>query len=199
MSTSLAGIDVRSKKRTVYFMDFEETKHISSSFGNNQLDADEFTNMIASRMQGHKNSDIILLFWESTFSCLPLKFSRSTSLTYSVQPQMPPLIASSRKDWFHRCLLHCRLWEGRLYEKAITMAQQFITLKRLTRHRMYLSEIEINNHLNMHSYKMNPNKQNHHNRYSHNLSLRTHFVYTLIPHIRYKSTHFLYKRSRHIR
>ena len=36
MSTLFVGIDVSSKTNSVYAMDFEENKYLSTSFGNNQ-------------------------------------------------------------------------------------------------------------------------------------------------------------------
>ena len=41
MSTLFVGIDVSSKTNSVYAMDFEENKYLSTSFGNNQPGADE--------------------------------------------------------------------------------------------------------------------------------------------------------------
>ncbi len=46
MSTLFVGIDVSSKSNSVYAMDFEENRYISSSFGNNQPGADELADMI---------------------------------------------------------------------------------------------------------------------------------------------------------
>ena len=51
MSTLFVGIDVSSKSNSVYAMDFEENRYISSSFGNNQPGADELADMIAACMQ----------------------------------------------------------------------------------------------------------------------------------------------------
>ena len=48
---------------------------------------------------------------------------------------------SEWKDRSHRCISHRRLWQGRPYEKLEPWrGGQFISLKRLTRHRMHLSE-----------------------------------------------------------
>ena len=44
MSTLFVGIDVSSKTNSVYAMDFEENKYLSTSFGNNQPGADELVN-----------------------------------------------------------------------------------------------------------------------------------------------------------
>ena len=63
MSTLFVGIDVSSKSNSVYAMDFEENRYISSSFGNNQPGADELADMIAACMQKHKNLDTLLMCW----------------------------------------------------------------------------------------------------------------------------------------
>ena len=50
MSTLFVGIDVSSKTNSVYAMDFEENKYLSTSFGNNQPGADELVNRIVACM-----------------------------------------------------------------------------------------------------------------------------------------------------
>ncbi len=66
MSTLFVGIDVSSKSNSVYAMDFEENKYISSSFGNNQPGADELARMIAQCMKKHSSLTSIIVALEAT-------------------------------------------------------------------------------------------------------------------------------------
>ena len=65
-STLFVGIDVSSKSNSVYAMDFEENRYISSSFGNNQPGADELAAMIAQCMKKHSNLVSIIVALEAT-------------------------------------------------------------------------------------------------------------------------------------
>ena len=88
MSTLFVGIDVSSKTNSVYAMDFEENRYISSSFGNNQPGADELANMIAACMQKHKNLDTLLIVLEST-SVYSVHISNFLSTSEILMPYKP--------------------------------------------------------------------------------------------------------------
>ena len=88
MSTLFVGIDVSSKSNSVYAMDFEENRYISSSFGNNQPGADELADMIAACMQKHKNLDTLLIVLEST-SVYSVHISNFLSASEALMPYKP--------------------------------------------------------------------------------------------------------------
>lgn len=53
MPTLFVSIDKSSKSSVICAMDFNENKNIASFFNNNQLDAEELTEMILSYMNVH--------------------------------------------------------------------------------------------------------------------------------------------------
>ena len=139
MSTLFVGIDVSSKTNSVYAMDFEENKYLSTSFGNNQPGADELVNRIAACMQKHKNLDTLLIVLESTsvYSVHISNFLASSEVLMPYKPYVfcvnPKTTANYRKSYIgmeknrsHRCLSHCGLWKGRPYQKAGTMARRAV-------------------------------------------------------------------------
>ena len=154
MSTLFVGIDVSSKSNVVYAMDFEENKYISSSFGNNQPGADELAGMIAECMQNHKNLDTVIVCLEST-SVYSVHIANFLSTCETLMPYKPYVFvvnpkttANYRKSYIgmektdpaDAFLIADFARVGRTKKLEPWRASQFIALKRLTRHRMHLSE-----------------------------------------------------------
>ena len=154
MSTLFVGIDVSSKSNVVYAMDFEENKYISSSFGNNQPGADELADMIAACMQKHNNLDTIIVVLESTsvYSVHIANFLSTSEILMPYKPYVfcvnPKATANYRKSFIgmektdHQdaFLIADFARVGRIKKLEPWRGGQFIALKRLTRHRMHLSE-----------------------------------------------------------
>ena len=154
MSTLFVGIDVSSKTNAVYAMDFEENKYISSSFGNNQPGADKLVNMIAECMHKHKNLNTILIVLEST-SVYSVHISNFLSTSEVLMPYKPYVfcvnpkatsnyrksyIGMEKTDPTDAYLIADFGRVGRTKKLEPWRGGQFISLKRLTRHRMHLSE-----------------------------------------------------------
>ena len=154
MSTLFVGIDVSSKSNAVYAMDFEENKYISSSFGNNQPGADELAGMIADCMQNHKNLDTVIVCLESTsvYSVHIANFLSTCEMLMPYKPYVfvvnPKTTANYRKSYIgmektdpaDAFLIADFARVGRTKKLEPWRGSQFIALKRLTRHRMHLSE-----------------------------------------------------------
>ena len=154
MSTLFVGIDVSSKSNSVYAMDFEENKYLSTSFGNNQPGADELVNRIAACMQKHKNLDTLLIVLESTsvYSVHISNFLASSEVLMPYKPYVfcvnPKATANYRKSYIgmektdptDAYLIADFARVGRTKKLEPWRGGQFIALKRLTRHRMHLSE-----------------------------------------------------------
>ena len=155
MSTLFVGIDVSSKTNAVYAMDFEENKYISSSFGNNQPGADQLVTMIAQCMHKHKTWIRFLSCWNPllyTACIFQTSYRPARSLmpykpyVFCVKPkgrfELPKILYRNGKDRSHGCISHRGLRQGRPHEKLEPWrGGQFISLKRLTRHRMHLSGV----------------------------------------------------------
>lgn len=154
MSTLFVGIDVSSKTNAVYAMDFEENKYISSSFGNNQPGADQLVTMIAQCMHKHKNLDTVLIVLEST-SVYSVHISNFLSTSEVLMPYKPYVfcvnpkatsnyrksyIGMEKTDPTDAYLIADFGRVGRTKKLEPWRGGQFIALKRLTRHRMHLSE-----------------------------------------------------------
>ena len=154
MSTLFVGIDVSSKTNAVYAMDFEENKYISSSFGNNQPGADQLVDMIAECMQKHQNLDTLLIVLEST-SVYSVHISNFLSTSEVLMPYRPYVfcvnpkatsnyrksyIGMEKTDPTDAYLIADFGRAGRTKKLEPWRGGQFIALKRLTRHRMHLSE-----------------------------------------------------------
>ena len=105
MSTLFVGIDVSSKTNSVYAMDFEENKYLSTSFGNNQPGADELVNRIVACMQKHKHLDTLLIVLESTsvYSVHISNFLASSEVLMPYKPYVfcvnPKATANYRKSY----------------------------------------------------------------------------------------------------
>ena len=154
MSTLFVGIDVSSKSNSVYAMDFEENKYLSTSFGNNQPGADELVNRIAACMQKHKNLDTLLIVLESTsvYSVHISNFLASSEVLMPYKPYVfcvnPKATANYRKSYIgmektdptDAYLIADFGRVGRTKKLEPWRGGQFIALNRLTRHRMHLSE-----------------------------------------------------------
>ena len=154
MSTLFVGIDVSSKSNVVYAMDFEENKYISSSFGNNQPGADELAGMIAGCMEQHHNLNTIVVALESTsvYSIHIANFLATCETLMPFKPYVycinPKSTANYRKSYIgmektdptDAFLIADFARVGRTKKLSPWRGGQFIALKRLTRHRMHLSE-----------------------------------------------------------
>lgn len=154
MSTLFVGIDVSSKSNVVYAMDFDENKYISSSFSNNQPGADKLACMIAECMQKHKNLDTILIVLEATsvYSVHISNFLATSEILMPYKPYVfcvnPKATANYRKSYIglektdptDAFLIADFGRVGRTKKLEPWRGGQFIALKRLTRHRMHLSE-----------------------------------------------------------
>lgn len=153
LSTLFVGIDVSSRSNVVYAMDFEQHKLISSSFANNQPGADELAQMIYSCMLTHTDIDTVVIALESTsvYSIHIANFLSSCELLMQFKPLVfcinPKMTANYRKsflgmtktdpldafliaDFARVGRISCAPWRG----------SQFLSLKRLTRHRLHLTE-----------------------------------------------------------
>jgi len=153
-STLFVGIDVSSKTNAVYATDFEENKYISSSFGNNQPSADTLVNMIVEYMQKHKNLDTLLIVSESTsvYSVHISNFLSTSEVLMPCKPYVfcvnPKATSNYRKSYIGKektdptdaYLIADFGRAGRTKKPEPWRGGQFIALKRLTRHRMHLSE-----------------------------------------------------------
>ena len=154
MSTLFVGIDVSSKTNSVYAMDFEENKYFSSSFGNNQPGADKLVDMIAECMRKHKNLDTVLIVLEST-SVYSVHISNFLSTSEVLMPYRPYVFCVNPKATsnYRRSYIGMEKTDptdayliadfgrvGRTKKLEPWRGGQFIALKRLTRHRMHLSE-----------------------------------------------------------
>ena len=103
MSTLFVGIDVSSKTNSVYAMDFEENKYLSTSFGNNQPGADELVNRIVACMQKHKHLDTLLIVLEST-SVYSVHISNFLASSEVLMPYKPYVFcvnpkATANSEW----------------------------------------------------------------------------------------------------
>ena len=154
MSTLFVGIDVSSKTNAVYAMDFEENKYISSTFGNNQPGSEELADMIVACMQKHKNLDTILIVLEST-SVYSVHISNFLSTCETLMPYKPYVFCVNPKQTanYRKSYIGMEKTDptdayliadfgrvGRTKKLEPWRGGQFIALKRLTRHRMHLSE-----------------------------------------------------------
>ncbi len=154
MSTLFVGIDVSSKSNAVYAMDFDENKYIASSFNNNQPGAIKLVTEIAECMRTHKNLDTVLIVLESTsvYSIHISNFLSTSEILMPYNPYVfcvnPKATANYRKSYIgmektdptDAYLIADFGRVGRTKKLSVWRGSQFIALKRLTRHRMHLSE-----------------------------------------------------------
>ena len=148
------GIDVSSKSNAVCAIDFDQNQYISSSFRNNQLGADDLVKMILECMKTHSNLNTIIVALESTsvYSVHIANFLSTSEVLMPYKPYVyclnPKATANYRKSYiamqktdpldafliadFARCghTKKCVPWRG----------SQFLALKRLTRHRLHITE-----------------------------------------------------------
>lgn len=154
MSTLFVGIDVSSKSNVVCAMDFDENKYTSSSFKNNQPEAEELAGMIFNCMITHPNLNTIVFALEATsvYNIHIANYLSTCELLMPYRPYVfclnPKMTANYRKSYvgmdktgpldayfiadFASCgrIKKCEPWRG----------SQFLALKRLTRHRLHLAE-----------------------------------------------------------
>ncbi len=148
------GIDVSSKSNAVCAIDFDQNQYISSSFRNNQPGADDLVKMILECMKTHSNLNTIIIVLESTsvYSVHIANFLSTSEVLMPYKPYVyclnPKATANYRKSYiamqktdpldafliadFARCghTKKCVPWRG----------SQFLALKRLTRHRLHITE-----------------------------------------------------------
>lgn len=154
MSTLFVGIDVSSKTNAVYAMDFEENKYLCSCFSNNQPGAEKLADEIATCMKKHKNFNTILIVLEAT-SVYSMHIANFLSTCETLMPYKPYVFcvnpkqtANYRKSYIglektdptDAFLIADFARVGRTKKLEPWRGGQFIALKRLTRHRMHLSE-----------------------------------------------------------
>ncbi len=153
MSTLFVGIDVSSKSNFVYAMDFYKSKYIQTSFSNNQVGADELTELIRDCMLAHTDLNTIVIAMESTsvynihianhlstcelllpfkpyVFCLNPKMTANYRKSFIAMSKTDPLDAFIISDYARAGLIETAPWRG----------SQFLALKRLTRHRLHLME-----------------------------------------------------------
>ena len=154
LSTLFVGIDVSSKSNAVCAIDFDQNQYISSSFRNNQPGADDLVKMILECMKAHSNLNAIIVALESTsvYSIHIANFLSTSEVLMPYKPYVyclnPKATANYRKSYiamqktdpldafliadFARCghTKNCVPWRG----------SQFLALKRLTRHRLHITE-----------------------------------------------------------
>ena len=154
LSTLFVGIDVSSKSNAVCAIDFDQNQYISSSFRNNQPGADDLVKMILECMKTHSNFNTIIVALESTsvYSIHIANFLSTSEVLMPYKPYVyclnPKATANYRKSYiamqktdpldafliadFARCghTKNCVPWRG----------SQFLALKRLTRHRLHITE-----------------------------------------------------------
>jgi transposase len=153
MSTLFVGIDVSSKSNVVYAMDFYKNKYIQSSFSNNQPGADELSVLIKDCMVAHPDLNTIVIAMESTsvysihianhlstcemllpfkpyVFCLNPKMTANYRKAFIAMAKTDPLDAFIIADFARAGLIETEPWRG----------SQFLALKRLTRHRLHLTE-----------------------------------------------------------
>lgn len=153
MSTLFVGIDVSSKSNVVYAMDFYKNKYIQSSFSNNKPGADELSDLIKDCMVAHSDLNTIVIAMESTsvysihianylsaceillpfkpyVFCLNPKMTANYRKAFIAMAKTDPLDAFIIADFARAGLIETQPWRG----------SQFLALKRLTRHRLHLTE-----------------------------------------------------------
>ncbi|OAA90475.1 IS110 family transposase [Clostridium ljungdahlii] len=153
MSTLFVGIDVSSKSNVVYAMDFYKNKYIQTSFSNNQPGADELSALIKDCMVAHSDLNTIVIAMESTsvynihianhlstceillpfkpyVFCLNPKMTANYRKAFTAMAKTDPLDAFIIADFARAGLIEIQPWRG----------SQFLALKRLTRHRLHLTE-----------------------------------------------------------
>lgn len=153
MSTLFVGIDVSSKSNVVYAMDFYKNKYIQTSFSNNQPGADELSALIKDCMVAHSDMNTIVIAMESTsvysihianhlstceillpfkpyIFCLNPKMTANYRKAFIAMAKTDPLDAFIIADFARAGLIETQPWRG----------SQFLALKRLTRHRLHLTE-----------------------------------------------------------
>ena len=153
MSTLFVGIDVSSKSNAVYAMDFYKHKYMQSSFSNNQPGAEELSGLLWDCMIAHPDLNTIVIALESTsvysihianhlstceillpwkpyVFCLNPKMTANYRKTFIAMAKTDPQDAFMIADFARAGLIESTPWRG----------SQFLALKRLTRHRLHLSE-----------------------------------------------------------
>lgn len=154
MSTLFVGIDVSSKSNTVYAMDFDENKYISSSFSNNQPGADQLAEMISACMKKHSDLNTIIVALEST-SVYSIHIANFLSTCEALMPYKPYVycvnpkatanyrksyIGMDKTDPMDAFLIADFARVGRTKKCEPWRGGQYLALKRLTRHRLHLAE-----------------------------------------------------------
>ncbi|MFW5630101.1 MAG: IS110 family transposase [Acetivibrio ethanolgignens] len=154
MSTLFVGIDVNSKSNVVYAMDFDENKHIDSSFSNNQPGTDELAGIIAGCMKRHPVLNTIIVALEST-SAYSIHIANLLSSCELLMPYKPSVYCLNPKMTANYCKTYVGMDKtdhidvflisdfariGRTKKCEPWRGSQYLALKRLTRHRLHLTE-----------------------------------------------------------
>lgn len=153
MSTLFVGIDVSSKSNVVYAMDFYKNKYISSAFSNNQPGAEELAAMILDCLKKHPDLTTIVAALEAT-SVYSVHIANFLSTCETLMPYKPyvfclnpkmtanyrkSFIGMSKTDFLDAFIISDFARAGRI-ESDPWRGGQFLALKRLTRHRLHLTE-----------------------------------------------------------
>lgn len=153
MSTLFVGIDVSSKSNVVYAMDFHKNNYLQSSFRNNRPGTQDLCRQIHDCLRAHKELHTLvfamestsvysihlanylstceeLLAWKPYVFCLNPKVTKNYSKAFIGRTKTDPQDAFVLSDFARAGLIESEPWRG----------SQFLALKRLTRHRLHLTE-----------------------------------------------------------
>lgn len=153
LSTLFVGIDVGSKENAVCAMDFHKEKYLSTFVENSQTGAIVLADTIFSILE-NSNFKYVVIALESTsyygvhlatFLSSNLNLSQYNGLVFCINPK---LIANYKKsfnslpktDKIDAFIIADYARVGRI-DSAPWRGSQFLALKRLTRHRLHLTEL----------------------------------------------------------
>lgn len=151
MSTLFVGIDVSSKSNVVCAIDFYENYLLKTTVSNNRPGTFELIDQLASIMQKHTDLNTIIIALESTsvYSIHIANYLSSSEdlmpynpYVYCLNPKMTAnyrksFIGMNKTDFLDAYILADFARVGRI-ESDPWRGSQFLTLKRLTRHRLHL-------------------------------------------------------------
>ena len=154
LSTLFVGIDVSSKSNAVYAMDFNQNKYVSSAFSNNQPGAEELAGIILDCLKKHPDLTTIVAALESTsvYSIHIANFLSSCEKLMPYKPYVfclnPKMTANYRKSFIGMSktgpldayIIADFARVGRIQKSEPWRGSQYLALKRLTRHRLHLTE-----------------------------------------------------------
>lgn len=152
--TLFVGIDVSSKSNVVCAMDFYQNKYISSAFSNNQPGAEELAGIILDCLKKHPDLTTVVAALEST-SVYSIHIANFLSSCEKLMPYKPyvfclnpkmtanyrkSFIGMSKTDSLDAYIIADFARVGRIKKSEPWRGSQYLALKRLTRHRLHLTE-----------------------------------------------------------